>query len=261
MNRVYQKAFHYRGGSYLRPVDPEHNPFEVIVGQNADHVEFYGFPTLIKWQYPRYAHLLLMGATGTGKTSALKSILCNVSWTIKGAKLTLCDFKQDDFRWAKGYTRYFGYTDCSIGLKLFYDMFKQRQEGLDEEHSFELLVFDEWAAYLTSLDKKQAEVERKRMEEILMLGRSFNVHVIISQQRADAEYFGKARDNFQCVLAMGNLSKEAREMFFSSCRDRLGDASEIGTGHFLESGTKLYRVWVPMIADTTARTEIYKLLR
>ena len=94
-----------------------------------------------------------------------------------------------------------------------------------------------------------------------MLGRSFNVHVIISQQRADAEYFGKARDNFQCVLAMGNLSKEAKEMFFSSCKVDLGDASEIGTGHFLQGGIKLYRVWIPMIADTTTRTEIYRLLR
>lgn len=261
MDSVYQKAFHYRGGAYIRPIIPEHNPLEIIIGQNADHVEFFGFSTLIKWEYPRYAHLLLIGATGTGKTSALKSILCNIRWTVSGAKLTLCDFKQDDFRWAKGYTRYFGYTDCSKGLQYFYDMFKKRQGGFDQVHSFEVLVFDEWAAYLTSLDKKQAEAERKKMEELLMLGRSFNVHIIISQQRADAEYFGKARDNFQCVLAMGNLSKEAKEMFFSSCKECMGDASEIGTGHFLHGGRKLYRVWIPMIADTTAQTSILKMLK
>lgn len=261
IDNAYQKSFHYRGGAYLRPVEPEHNPLEIIIGQNADHIEYFDYPTLIKWQYPRYAHLLLIGATGTGKTSALKSILCHISWTIPGARLTLCDFKQDDFKWAKGYERYFGYTDCTDGLNYFYSMFKKRQEGLDLAHSFEVLVFDEWAAYLTSLDKKQAETQRKKMEELLMLGRSLNVHIIISQQRADSEYFGKARDNFQCILAMGNLSKEAREMFFSSCRDLMADASEIGTGHFLQGGSKLYRVWVPMIADTTTRTEIYKLLR
>ena len=140
-NDVYQRSFHYRGGAYRKPVNPEHNPFEINIGQDADHMEYFGYPTLIKWQYPRYAHLLLIGATGTGKTSALKSILCNIAWTISGAKLTLCDFKKDDFRWANGYPRYFGYTDCSKGLQSFYDMFKQRQGGYDQEHSFQLLVF------------------------------------------------------------------------------------------------------------------------
>lgn len=43
-----------------------------------------------------------------------------------------------------------------------------------------------------------------------MTGRSYRYILLIGLQKAMSEYFGNARDNFSCCLAMGNLSPEAK---------------------------------------------------
>ena len=60
---------------------------------------------------------------------------------------------------------------------IFYNCFLNRQSGKDNNRNFLLLVWDEWASYILSLDKKVAEEEKKKLAILLMLGRSFNVHV------------------------------------------------------------------------------------
>ena len=197
----------------------------------------------IVWDFKRNAHLLICGPTGSGKTYTLKSMLANARRTAADARLWLCDFKNDDFKFLEGAPRYFGFKNVAAGLNDFYQAFEARQSGADTSRGFRLLVFDEWGAYLSTLDKKQAESEKAKLSTLLMLGRSFNVHVLISQQRADAEYFAKARDNFGAILGMGELSKEAKEMLFSEVKDEMKPVDEIGVGHFLQ-GAKLYRVWV-----------------
>lgn len=48
-----------------------------------------------------------------------------------------------------------------------------------------------------------------------MLGRSFNVHLIMALQRADSSYFiNGARDNFPIRIGLGRLSDESRRMLF-----------------------------------------------
>ena len=47
-----------------------------------------------------------------------------------------------------------------------------------------------------------------------MLGRAYRFFPIVGIQRPDAAYFAGARDNFQCCLALGNLSREGRRMLF-----------------------------------------------
>ena len=67
---------------------------------------------------------------------------------------------------------------------------------------------------LLSLDKKTAEQAKARLAELLMLGRAYRFFPIIGIQRPDAAYFAGARDNFQCCLALGNLSREGRRILF-----------------------------------------------
>lgn len=200
----------------------------------------------VYWEYEKYAHMLISGPTGSGKTYALKSILANSRWTAY-VRLYLCDFKNDDFKYAEGAPRYYGFKACAEGLNDFYKAFEARQSGADDSRFPLFLVFDEWGAYLSTLDKKQAEAEKAKLSTLLMLGRSFNVHVIISQQRADAEYFAKARDNFGAIIGMGELSKEAKEMLFSEVKGDMRPVDQIGIGYFLQ-GAKLRRVWVPNLA-------------
>lgn len=221
----------------------------ILIGYDDQLYTDFGYgDSPIVWDFQRYAHMLLCGPTGSGKTYALKSMLSNARWTAPDARLWLCDFKNDDFKFAEGAPRYYGFKACADGLNDFYKAFEARQSGADTSRGFRALVFDEWGAYLSTLDKKQAEAEKAKLSTLLMLGRSFNVHVIISQQRADAEYFAKARDNFGAILGMGELSKEAKEMLFSAVKEDMHPVETPGIGYFLQ-GVNLYRIWVPFLSE------------
>lgn len=207
-----------------------------------------GIKHYYRWDYKRVPHMLVFGATGTGKTHLVKLILARIGLTIPDASVTLCDFKADDFRFCKGDARYYEFIQCLNGLDEFYRAFESRQSGEDGSRTFKLLLFDEWASFLNLLDKKEADSARTKLSSLLMLGRSFNIHVLISQQRADAEYFSKSRDNFGIVIALGNISKESAAMF-SFDRDKLEPVLGIGCGYMLTNGTDMRCIQVPAVRD------------
>ena len=158
-------------------------------------------------------NMLIVGATGTGKTVALKILLAKIARFQPDANIWLLDFKQFDFRNLSDKPRYYGYTDCQQGLEDYYAAFKQQQES-GTAGAPQYLIIDEWGSFLLSLDKKTAEQAKARLAELLMLGRAYRFFPIVGIQRPDAAYFAGARDNFQCCLALGNLSCEGRRMLF-----------------------------------------------
>ena len=205
--------------------------------------------TYFTWNYARSPHLLVVGATGSGKTYAVKLLLGRIATHMPDAEVTLCDFKHDDFRFLDGTTRYYAFDDCTEGLNAFYEAFQARQQGSDDSRTFRMLVFDEWASFLSMLDKKEAEDVKRKLATLLMLGRSFNVHICVSQQRADAAFFSTARDNFNVVIALGNLSKESRDMFFSEFKNEIEPVRNLGEGFSLTNGAILHHIQVPVISN------------
>ena len=204
------------------------------------------------WQPSRNPHLLLIGATGTGKSYAISRILSLVSERIPHAGGTFCDFKGDDsFAFLSGCKAAHRHTDCERGFDSFFEMFLRRQTGDDPSRDFRVLCFDEWASFVTFLGPKASPAVIGKLALLLMLGRSFNVHVIVGQQRADAQYFSTARDNFSIILALGNLSKESAAMFGFD-RDLLEPAFRLGAGNVLINGAGQKAVQVPAIRDMRA---------
>jgi len=200
------------------------------------------------WDYTSLPHMLVFGSTGSGKTYFVRLPLARISLYLSDASVTLCDFKADDFKFCRGLPNYYEFTNCADGLQRFYDEFEQRQRGQDMSRSFKLLLFDEWASFLNMLDKKNAEATRTKLSTLLMLGRSFNVHVLISQQRADADYFAKSRDNFSIVIGLGNISKESAAMF-NFDRNNMTTVMGRGYGYMLSSGTNMKAIKVPTVRD------------
>lgn len=189
------------------------------------------------------------GTTGSGKTYALK-LLCGKLVKYGNAKLTVCDGKGGgDFDFLKGCDRYAA-IDVTAVFDEFYNSFLARQRGEDESQDMRVLLFDEWSAYLDGLDeKKHMEAQRKKLGQLLRLGRSFRTHVLIGQQRMDSTYFQGFRENFNIVIGLSNLSKESRDMFFSEYKDQMEPDRARGTGYMTVNGASFTPVAVPKVND------------
>lgn len=196
-------------------------------------------------------NLLVVGATGTGKTVALKIIMKKIVDSQHNARLWLLDFKKFDFANFNGLPRYYGYMDCIQGLNDYYDAFKRQQAlGVAAEPNY--LVIDEWGSFLTSLEKRQAEQLKARLSELLSTGRSYQYIPIIGLQRGDSSYFAAARDNFQCRLALGNLSPEGRKMVIpDSAAEQITECRK-REGHLYIDGIGLEKIKIAEIPDMDA---------
>ena len=202
------------------------------------------------WEPVKAPHMIIVGSTGSGKTYFSKLLLGKVALYAKQAEIYVFDFKGDtDFSFLSNCEHFFRFEKCTDGLDQFYKRFLDRQKNLSSERTMLLLFFDEWASYLNFLDKKIAEEEKRKLSNLLMLGRSFNIHVIISQQRADAQYFSTARDNFSVAIGLGNLSPESKDMLFHDYKNQMENTCRQGTGYMLTNGMDLKRIVVPTVTD------------
>lgn len=139
--------------------------------------------------------------------------------------------------------------DCSKALDSVHDKLEKRQSGEDISRNMVILYFDEWASFIMSLDRKTAEEKKQKLSIILMLGRSFDIHVILSQQRVDSQYFGSSRDCFNLIYALSTLSKEGKEMMFHDFKEQMKPDRKQGTGYMLVNGTEFTPIIVPAISD------------
>ncbi len=196
-------------------------------------------------------NFLIIGATGTGKTVAIKILLSKIVQYQPNAIIWLLDFKRFDFRQFEGLLRYYAFTACPQGLKDCYNAFKAQQEtGIAGNPNY--LVIDEWGSFIMSLDKKSAEEAKNMLAELLMLGRAYQFIPIIGIQRPDSSYFNGGRDNFQACLALGNLSPEGRRMVFpDSVKEQFTDCKQ-REGHLYIDGVGLEKIKIEKISDMDA---------
>lgn len=200
-----------------------------------------------------HPHLLCVGATGTGKTYALSLLLGKLAKYEANARLVVCDFKKSGFGWLDRHSGFYGYTDALDGIDEVYTEFTARLEANDPARNVRkiILLIDEYGALVSSLDKKQADEVKRKVGNILLMGRSLGIHLIIGIQRADAEYFrAGARDQFGAVLMLGNLSREQKLMLVPDYRDQMTAVNGRGQGYLLLDGLGLYHVQVPRVTDS-----------
>lgn len=199
----------------------------------------------------RLINMLIIGATGLGKTVCVKILMAKIAKFQPDAKIWLLDFKRFDFQNFSGLPRYYGHTNCIQGLLDYYEAFKIQQEtGLAGSPNY--LVIDEWGSFIMSLEKKEAEQLKGKLAELLMLGRAYQFFPIVGIQRPDAAYFASSRDNFQTCLALGNLSPEGRRMVFpDSAASQIVECKK-REGHLYIEGVGLEKVRIADIPNMDA---------
>lgn len=165
-------------------------------------------------------HLICVGGSGSGKSTALLYWLYQLKKNIANLDLTILDFKAShEFL---GITKnYAEFESCYDKIVEFYNRFLSLQEGGNGK--IHLLIIDEIAGLLThfSMDKEgkqKADKIRQIMSSILMLGRSRQCFLWLIMQRYTATIFpasSGAVDNFHIAVGLGRLTVDGRKGLFA----------------------------------------------
>lgn len=197
-------------------------------------------------------NLLCVGKTGSGKSYALSVLLGIYAKYISTVSITICDYKKSSFAHFENTPNFYGYEDVPDGIRAFYQEFSERLAANDEERNkrVRVLLIDEYGALIGAQDKKAADELKTMVANMLFMGRSLGMRVLIGVQRADSEHFkAGARDQFRAILALGDLSKEQRQMLFSDFKDKMNERNSLGEGYILIDGKGIERVRITPIRD------------
>lgn len=188
----------------------------IKVGYNWDIWDRRAIRLPIAIPYLTNIHWLICGNSGSGKSYFVLYLLRNLLQCL-GDKVTLwfCDFKSsEDFSFLADYVRYYAGADCKRGLEEFYAEFEAVKSGSVKDERIRLLFFDEWAGFQvweTSRDKKQSELHKQMLLEVLLMGRSMKCGVTVIMQRNDAAYI-QGREQFFVTVVFGKMSAEMKRM-------------------------------------------------
>jgi hypothetical protein len=215
------------------------------------------------WDLARSPHLLVAGATGSGKSSLLRSIVASVptGWLWRAV---VVDPKEIDFAPARHEIEVHGLAETpelltDLAAILGRRKERLRSEGVDHWRSLPerlipvrpvLLVLDESADLLggVGLSKAEGQAVREAVGTLVRQGRACGVHVVAAFTRPDAEVIpGAVRDQFGARVALGPLSPDGARMMFSAHRMPSLPDGPPGTGLALglDGSQRLRRLRVP----------------
>lgn len=185
----------------------------IVLGYQYEPWQTVGRAVPIVWDMAKAPHLMVSGPTGGGKTVFVK---CVLEQLLKdGVAVTICDYKgYGDLR---GFgDAYAAGTDCDALLADFCTGFEQAREQAVLNGQKQVLIFDEFATFAASKEKKEFDALMRQISNLIFMGRSYGYHVILVGQRFDADTIRtNLRDQFGIKVYMGqSISQQAATMLF-----------------------------------------------
>jgi len=238
----------------------------ILLGYDYDEWYGYGAKKAVYTDISpqKNSHILLCGMSGSGKSYATNLIFARIClYNQSRGKVFFTDFKQDDqFSFMRECPRYYPYDKSLVALEVVYDILHKRQSGEDKTRHPITLIWDEYMANVLALqitDKKKADEVMRKVSEILMLGRSLSVRLVVSCQRADASAFPTgSRLNYGIIIIVGAPIRSIYEMLIpKEYIDEIGERQfGVGEGVALLQGSQLYFIKVPMVRDLEKMQQI-----
>ncbi|MCL2838654.1 MAG: ATP-binding protein [Oscillospiraceae bacterium] len=211
-------------------------------------------------------HWCVVGHTGSGKSYAISVLLGKIiKSTNENIEITIADFK-NSFKQFENTGNYFSFDKSELGIKKFYNEFMELVSGEKPlDNKIRVLFVDELNTTLDTLSAQgkegiaRAAELKKSIASILAMGRSFGCFLWIGMQAAYSDFFNHgARDNFGCILGLGELSKEQKSMLFKGYEDKLNEINGVGEGFCLIKGKGVERVKIEPIEDKDALNDIIR---
>ncbi len=231
----------------------------LLIGYDYD--AWYGYadkiPVTTDISTKTNSHTLICGMSGSGKSYLMNQYFTRLCMQEgENAKVYFADFKQDDsFAHLRKCSRYYAYDKSIEALDIVYEILHNRQSREDTSHNPVTLIWDEYMANILALqgiDKKKADSVMRKVSEILMLGRSLAVRLVISCQRPDATAFPTgSRLNYGVIIVVGSPIRSIYEMLIpKEYIEKIGDRQfRTGEGVVLLQGSEMHYIKVPVIRD------------
>lgn len=175
-----------------------------------------------------FAHLLLSGQTGAGKTYGLLYLL--LSYKTKKADVSVCDPKISDLA---DLSKKVGCRSATSKEEIieevrqtFLEMERRKQrrqqEGwaissvaIENGLSLKILMIDEFASLQLKLDKKELSELLNYLYQIILEGRALGVFVVLGLQQANATVLPTAlREQFSSIFVLGNSGEQTKNVAF-----------------------------------------------
>lgn len=232
-----------------------------MLGWDLEIYEEYGMKKPIVLDLWKKPSGLITGASGSGKSYFVTALLNHILQIYRDSVVVYyCDFKSsEDTAYLLRYSRYFAGEKCADGLMAFYEEYQAVKAG-ERDGKLRLLFFDEWAGFQlweTQKSKKQAEIYKGMLQEILLMGRSLFCGAWVILQRPDSTWIS-GRENFHniCCFLSGGVSGELGRMI--SLEEEISDKIKqrdffrVGEAVFRSDGEKTKFMVVGEIPDIAA---------
>lgn len=209
------------------------------------------------------SHVLVTGATGSGKTMALTYWLWLID-TLKKEKdkVYILDYKRGrDWAPFHGNTSKY-YTSGEETKHLWaqiYQQFKTYQNGAEDiGNKVIFILIDELASLVESYpNKKERDEFLRQFKDMLRLSRNLGTgqggyRIIVGLQQADSTYFGgtEGRGNLGIRVALGGVTTEGVRMIFEITDESdKPESSPVGKGFAQIYGEPVRRIMIPYIKD------------
>lgn len=231
----------------------------LLLGFDLDKWNGYGekAPISIDISTETNSHILLCGMSGSGKSYHEHQLLAHLirAECDCDGEYFFCDYKGDDsFIYLNGCAHYYSYKDTLKALDMVHARLMARQSGEDTSRNPVTLIFDEYMAQVLNLlseDKKAAAVVMGKISEILLLGRSLSVRLIVACQRPDALAFpAGSRLNYGVVVVLGAAVRSIYEMLLPDHMEQVKERQfRRGEGVVLLQGSELHFLKVPTVRN------------
>ena len=175
------------------------------------------------------SHMLFCGMSRSGKSYTVQQVLSRLARADKDSTFYFADYKRDDsFAHLRNQARYFSYKDTLKALDVVYGIMQARISGEDETRNQVTFIWDEYVANILAMyndgkeGKKQAEIAMRKVAEILMMGASMCIRIIVSCQRPDAIVFPQgSRLNYGVVVILGGYNDSIYRMLLPDHIDKI----------------------------------------
>lgn len=206
----------------------EYKAFKIPIGVDEDGATQC-------WQPSVSPHMLVIGGTGSGKTSFQHTVLTHLAqarwrvWILDGKRIEFAGFRT----WPNVELVAARVEHQVRMLHAAHELMEQRytqlERGTARLEDFEplALIIDEYATFKARVQRWYKTVKQKGaptqapvlelLSDLARLARSAKIHMLLGIQRPDVEFLGgEMRDNFGARLSLGRLSPQGAMMMWDS---------------------------------------------